>query len=143
MPYTNVLVAYDGSKASEKALDSAVQLARLNPDTKLEVLHVFQLPTIVVGEAFVTAPPEVSEEEYERSNALVEKAKLKTAGLPGAKVTTLQGPAAKLILEHAEETGSDLIVIGSRGLSGWGELMLGSVSHNVVQHAKIPVLVIK
>ncbi|WP_256711219.1 universal stress protein [Paenibacillus sp. FSL H7-0331] len=38
---------------------------------------------------------------------------------------------------------ADLIVIGSRGLNAISEFILGSVSHNVVQHAKIPVLVVK
>lgn len=143
MPYTNVLVAYDGSDASDKALDSAVQLAKLNPGTKLEVLHVFQIPAFMIGEAFVTAPPEVSEEQYAYSDKVTAKARDKVGGIPGAQVVTKQGPAAKVILEEAEEIGADLILIGSRGLGGLSEFVLGSVSHNVVQHARIPVLVVK
>jgi nucleotide-binding universal stress UspA family protein len=54
-----------------------------------------------------------------------------------------QGNPAKTILDYAEEINADLIVIGSRGLNSFGEFVLGSVSHNVTQHAKIPVLVVK
>ncbi len=53
-----------------------------------------------------------------------------------------EGPAYKVILEHAKENNSDLIIMGSRGLSGVKEY-LGSVSHYVVQHSSVPVLIIK
>jgi nucleotide-binding universal stress UspA family protein len=55
----------------------------------------------------------------------------------------LQGSPAEVILSYAKEHGADVIVIGSRGLGGIREFVLGSVSHNVVQSARIPVLVVK
>ncbi len=48
-----------------------------------------------------------------------------------------------MILDFAVKNDNDVIVIGSRGLGGIREFVLGSVSHNVVQHARIPVLVVK
>jgi nucleotide-binding universal stress UspA family protein len=60
-----------------------------------------------------------------------------------AKVELIQGSPAEVILDYANENGFDVIVIGSRGLGGIREFVLGSVSHNVVQHARIPVLVVK
>lgn len=48
-----------------------------------------------------------------------------------------------MILKYAKENAIDIIVIGSRGLGGIREFVLGSVSHNVVQSARIPVLVVK
>lgn len=53
-----------------------------------------------------------------------------------------EGPAYKVTLEHAKENNSDLIIMGSRGLSGVKEF-LGSVSHFVIQHSPVPVLIIK
>ncbi|MEK8132448.1 universal stress protein [Paenibacillus filicis] len=145
MLYTNILVAYDGSEISERALEAGARLAALSPDAKLQVIHVFYWPTLVVGEAFVAASPSAAKEEYEYTVALEQRAKAHASefGALNVEVTTQQGSPAKVILEHAEESGADVIVIGSRGLSGLSEFVLGSVSHNVVQHARIPVLVVK
>ncbi|MOA44126.1 Stress response protein NhaX [compost metagenome] len=60
-----------------------------------------------------------------------------------ATVEMLQGSPADVILKYAKSHDNDVIVIGSRGLGTIREFVLGSVSHNVVQNAKIPVLVIK
>ena len=56
--------------------------------------------------------------------------------------TGARGPAPTLIA-IADEVHADLIVTGSRGLGGFGELLLGSVSHQLVLHAPIPVVVIR
>ncbi|WP_159886360.1 universal stress protein [Paenibacillus puerhi] len=143
--YANILVAYDGSEISERALEAGARLAALTPEAKLQVLHVFYWPTLVIGDAFIAAPPARATEEYEYTQALEEKAREHAAkfGASNIEVTTLQGSPAKVILEYAVTTAADVIVIGSRGLSGIGEFVLGSVSHNVVQHARVPVLVVK
>ncbi|MNY55760.1 Stress response protein NhaX [compost metagenome] len=70
------------------------------------------------------------------------KGRLEAEGL-NATVELLQGSPAEVILNYAKEQGVDVIVIGSRGLGGIREFVLGSVSHNVVQSARIPVLVVK
>ena len=75
-------------------------------------------------------------------NAALEHAKTM---VPNAKITTkllIGSPGNEIILE-AERGGFDLIVIGSRGLSSIKELFLGSVSHQVVNESKVPVLVVK
>ncbi|MGV2947877.1 universal stress protein, partial [Acinetobacter sp. AGC35] len=58
-------------------------------------------------------------------------------------VELLQGSPAEVILKYAKQQEVDVIIIGSRGLGGIREFVLGSVSHNVVQSARIPVLVVK
>jgi nucleotide-binding universal stress UspA family protein len=143
MPYTKILVAYDGSKASEDAIEQAIMLARDNESTELEVIHVYNLPTIILGEAIFVPPPGYEKEIIAYSQAVVEKAKNLLKDTPHNTVTLHYGNPAKVILEQAEETHCDLIVIGSKGHSGIMEFMLGSVSHNVVLHAKVPVLVVK
>jgi len=143
MPFEHVLVAYDGSPQSQSALDRAVSLVRSTPNSRLTVAHAFQYPNFVVGEAMVVAPVVADLEEMSDSESLLEEAKAKVNGLPNTTFTLLQGDPAQAILECAEESGADLIVIGSRGLGTIREWLLGSVSHYVVQHAKIPVLVIK
>ncbi len=144
MSFSNILLAFDGSKASRKALDKTVSLAKDSPSSKITVVHVIQGTAIVAGEAFVTVSDEMQKQIYEHSAQLLEEAKLALAPLSNpSEYMQLEGPAAKAILDCAEEQGCDLIVIGSRGLGGIREWVLGSVSHNVVQHAKIPVLVVK
>ena len=48
-----------------------------------------------------------------------------------------------MILSAAEKSGADMIVMGSRGLSGIKELLLGSVSNHIVHYAKVPVVIVK
>ena len=64
---------------------------------------------------------------------------------PNVTITTklLTGRAAENILIEAEEGNFDLIVIGCRGLGGFKELVLGSVSHSVVNGSKTPVMIVK
>jgi nucleotide-binding universal stress UspA family protein len=63
----------------------------------------------------------------------------------GVKVVTRlgKGNPAEIIIETAAEGNFNLIVMGSRGLGGMKELLLGSVSHKVVQLAKTSVLIVK
>lgn len=145
MLYSNILVAYDGSEMAERALEAGARLAALSEGARLEVLHVFYLPALVVGEAFVTVPAELGKEEYDYAESLEAQARTRLAalGVTNGEVTTRQGSPAKTILDYAAERGSDLIVMGSRGLGSISEFVLGSVSHNVVQHARVPVLVVK
>lgn len=144
MPFRKILVAYDGSKLSRKALDHAVQLAQAHIETELLVAHVIQYPVMVLGEAMITASAEVQKETYEQSEQLLDEVKLLLGTLANpSKTLQLSGKTAAAIVECAEEEACDLIVIGSRGVSNLQEIMLGSVSHDVVQHSPFPVLVVK
>ena len=144
MLFHKILAAYDGSKAANKALDKAIELCKTTPEAKLEVLHVYDFPRFYVAEGFVPVPASMNKDFYELAERTVEEAKKRVvaAGLE-SKVEMVQGAPAETILEYAQKSGADLIVIGSRGLGGIREFVLGSVSHNVVQHARIPVLVVK
>jgi nucleotide-binding universal stress UspA family protein len=65
-------------------------------------------------------------------------------GLAGKVASKLLiGKPGDIILSEATQGAFDLIVIGSRGLGGFKEFVLGSVSHQVVNESKIPVLVVK
>jgi len=144
MPFHKILVAYDGSKAAGDALDTALELLKTTPKAVLEVVHVLQFPALIFGEGILTAPVGIRNDYYEASEKVVEDARKRLSGLPNSpRVTMLQGGAAEAILGYAEQNGFDLIVIGNRGLGGIREFFLGSVSHNVVQHATIPVLIVK
>lgn len=143
MGYTHILVAYDGSELAKTALEQAVSIVRGNPVAKLTVLHVYHLPSIQIGAAFYAGSPSVEKEYYDYAEAMLEEARKAIEELPYKAMKMRKGFPVDTILEAAEELGCDLIVMGSRGLSGLKEFMLGSVSHAVVQKAKIPVLIVK
>jgi nucleotide-binding universal stress UspA family protein len=140
MIYSKIVVAYDGSEISEKALDSAIKMAKLNHFSHLEIIHVINISKYVVGEAVYIPPVEINSDYSEQIVAQIQKSLLNP---DNTHIEIRQGSPAQTILEYAEEVNADLIVIGSRGLNAISEFILGSVSHNVVQHAKIPVLVVK
>lgn len=70
------------------------------------------------------------------------KSRLITGDGISIEMVPLKGDPAHQILEYAKEHEQDLIIMGSRGLSGIKEIMLGSVSHKVTQLSKCPVLII-
>lgn len=144
MLFSKILVAYDGSKASNKALDRAIEVAKASPDTQLNIIHAFDFPRVFIGEGLAPLPASVNKDYYDLAVQLTEdvKSRVSDKGVQ-AQVEMIQGSPAAVILDYAEEKGADVIFIGSRGLGGIREFVLGSVSHNVVQHAKIPVLIIK
>lgn len=143
MLYSKILVAYDGSEASENALDSALKLAKLNQCSKVEIIHIFNLPTYILGST-VVIPPIVIENNYlNYSDHVIAELKQKTNDFTNIHIEVRSGVITKEILNYANAIDADLIIVGSRGLSSIGEFVLGSVSHNIVQHAKIPVLVVK
>ncbi|MDF2721784.1 MAG: universal stress protein UspA [Paenibacillus sp.] len=143
MLFQHVVVAYDGSNQSQKALDQAAAIVSQNPGARLSIVHVYHLPNFVVGEALVVAPVEVDMEAMAEAERILDEAKARVAALGNIGSELLQGTPTTAILEYAERVQADLIVIGSRGLGTFKELLLGSVSHYIVQHAKIAVLVTK
>lgn len=69
------------------------------------------------------------------------KERAEEAGARDVKVATLDGDEAEAVIDHAAETGADLIVVGSRGLGRLKGLVLGSVSRKIATHAKMSVLI--
>ncbi|MDO3413207.1 universal stress protein [Saccharibacillus sp. CPCC 101409] len=144
MLFSKILLAYDGSNASNKALERAIGLAQATPGAALEVLHIYDYPRFFVGDGIAPVPGSVNKEFFDLAEQTVEEARrrIAEAGVE-ARIEMRQGAPAVLILEYAKELGADVIVIGSRGLGAIREFVLGSVSHNVVQHSEIPVLIVK
>ncbi len=142
--YSRVLVAYDGSTLSKKALQTAVELMKQSPQAELDIATVYDVPKGLEGYGLYN---EGLLKEFragtEKMMAKVEK-DLKEKNLQN-KIQTyiLEGNSSKVLVDFANERDTDLILIGSRGLSGLQEVFLGSVSHYVVQRANCPVFVIK
>ncbi|MFC5703121.1 universal stress protein [Cohnella faecalis] len=139
--FNRILVAYDGSELSRKALDKAISLAT-EQGASIVAAHVYQLPVFVIGQGYAL-PNDFLVQMRERARQNVAEAEKLLDRLPNSKAVLLEGVPDKEIVEYAEANGIDLIVMGSRGLGAIREMVLGSVSHRVVQHAKASVLVVK
>lgn len=136
MIFSHILTAYDGSASAKKALDKAIALMENGAGGKLTVLHVYNVQDYDMGEAMSSAPVPAE------ADTAVQDARAKVQHL-NAEVNLIMGYPSHELLVFAENNGCDLIVVGSRGLSPIRDYVLGSVSHNVVQQAKVPVLVVK
>lgn len=144
-----ILVPIDGSKSADRALDFALDLAR-KYSAGVVVISVFDVPSVsLVAPGIIFAPESIASylkelkafHEKVLSEAL-KKAKKLNAGLKVSK-ELLKGRAADMIVETAQKGAFDLIVIGSRGLGGIKEFILGSTSHRVADEAICPVLIVK
>jgi nucleotide-binding universal stress UspA family protein len=149
-----ILVPIDGSEQADKALDFALDLAR-KYSAEVEILHV--IPPIVVpvtpyptiGESPALSP-EWLDEYYKKAkeesrNMLSEALKSAEGKGDNLKITSKLGDGrpSDIIVAEAESEDFDLIVMGSRGLGGIKEFILGSVSNQVVHESKTPVLIVK
>ena len=132
----SILVPIDGSVHAEKALKFACDMASRADDAQLHLLHIAQAPhqdrVLVLGAAAITV--HASPEELEAAGRKVldsARSIAKDAGCTNVETRLADGDPARRIVEYAENNGIDTIVMGSRGLSDWSGLMLGSVSHKV------------
>ena len=142
--FSKILVPVDRSESSKRALEYALKLANSNK-SKVTILHVVEPLSSVPETEVAIHAVEVAAENLAREllDGLADKAQ-KDYGIKPELVWRVGHPA-DVILDVAKEkaAGSDLIVMGSRGLGGFKEMLLGSVSHAVVNHAKMPVLIVR
>jgi nucleotide-binding universal stress UspA family protein len=133
-----LLVAVDYSEHARKAVPAVIELARAGGGT-VRVLHI--------REIFYPVSPRVDDDTPDRAQQLVDGivAELEQAGVKAEGVVqpSTGGSPAIGILQQAREFGAGTIVVGSRGLSDLGGLLLGSVAHKVIQLSSCPVLVVR
>lgn len=140
--FQKIVVPVDGSKTAWKALDTAASLAgKYGGD--LVVVNVVE-----PYDAISSMSMHLDRVVLEKALKAMKKASLDVlddakARLEKADFVEKEGNAAELILSVARKEGADSVVMGSRGLSGITEFLLGSVSTKVTQYAEIPVLVVK
>ena len=145
----NILVAVDGSKSADKALDFALDLAQ-KYSSKIVLISVFEplsvsMMTLGIGLSPVNLATHIDGLVEFRKKILLDalkKAKNTNSELVVTKILAEGRPSDKIV-ETAKEQQCDLMVIGSRGLGGIKEFFLGSVSDRVADHAQCPVLIIK
>lgn len=136
-----ILVAYDGSRGSEKTIDVAASLAGGN-GSEVWLLCAYSYDHVPPAfRSFAEAEGVNDPAEHLYYRYLVDhvmtpaRERLKKAGVTKVEVALHQGDAAEVIVDFAKEKVVDTIVIGSRGLSDLEGLVFGSVSHKVNHNA--------
>jgi nucleotide-binding universal stress UspA family protein len=138
MRIERIVVAVDGSENSLVAVEWAAGLARLL-DAEVVAVHALGLLEPLGSEDPVPTFPH--REEIRHAFETTWCAALDAAGVRTRRLLR-DGPAVGVILSVAAEVDADLIVVGSRGLGGYPELLLGSTSTQIAQNADRPVIIV-
>jgi nucleotide-binding universal stress UspA family protein len=137
----SIVVGIDGSEESKQALRWALAEARLR-GTSIDAVYAWSIPVGVTwapafdeqtlglmrGAAETTLADTVNEVVNDASDIEIQK-------------HAIEGPPGAMLVAKAE--GAELLVVGSRGLGGFKELLLGSVGHQCAQHAPCPVVIVR
>ncbi|MET3683283.1 nucleotide-binding universal stress UspA family protein [Alkalibacillus flavidus] len=152
--FSNVLVAYDGSPDSQKALKIAEGMVK-QQEGKLYVIFIEEHNPHIHPEPYnnewlndpATTPEllgELDSEEHGRlADQVMKQAKEEVSEDVDVYFEVIAGPASRRIVQESEDKDADIIVIGNRGLGGLKRLVMGSVSNQITNDASCPVLVTK
>jgi len=146
-----ILVAVDGSKPSLKASSQAIEIAKrldaelvaiyiISPDIRYNYLEdtiTPRLPRALKDVMMIATQRGETQVDMVKQKAVEKGVKVKTDVIMGIS------SIVKEIVEYAERNKVDMIVIGSRGLSGIKKMLIGSVANGVVTYSHCPVLVTK
>ncbi|AAM06654.1 TPA: universal stress protein [Methanosarcina acetivorans] len=142
--YRKIMIATDGSEPVKKAVDTAIEIARLG-GAKLYAVYV-----IASGGLSLTHPRDVGWDKAMKEHLTTEGKEATAYVETGGKAASvevepviLEGNPAHEIVEFAEKNDIDLIVMGTHGRTGVQRFLLGSVAQNVVRHSRKAVLVVR
>lgn len=136
-PIRRVLVAVDGSPASDAAVGHAAEIAAAT-EAVVTVVHII---TVVASHFGAVTEPDAATQAI--TDGAVRRLADAEVGI-GACVVRPEGPhgVAWNILDVARDVKADLICLGSTGRGPWAGALLGSVAHRVLRHSPCPVLVV-
>ncbi|MBT2582523.1 universal stress protein [Planococcus sp. ISL-109] len=138
--YQQILLAVDGSENSIRAAKEAVKIAGLVNGAEVTVVYVSDYKedeNEVIHDASAMEFDLARRKKIQPVTEMLERKEI------FHQVEVLHGIPGPAIVGMTKDKQYDLLVIGSRGLSPIREVMLGSVSHKVVNHAECPVLVVR
>jgi len=140
--FRKVCLAHDLSKHAQSAFEFFLNLVPPEEDGRLTLLHVEETIELPMVDALTEElTKKIEEEKINYLNSLVERAKEK--GWKAELVVKKHSNTADGIVEFIKEGDYDLLVMGSRGLSGLKRVLLGSTSSQVLRKAEVPILIHK
>lgn len=146
-----LLVCFDGSEPSQRAIEKAHQLTADCGIHKVTIIHAYQENYwISLGDSYAPSPDMLTKLESLEKKKMKEKeeeikdyANIFDDTEADVEIKIVQGHPARIITKVAEEGNYDLIIIGSRGLGALRKVVLGSVSNAVIQGTDVSVMVVK
>ncbi|HJT47566.1 MAG TPA: universal stress protein [Nitrososphaeraceae archaeon] len=140
--FSKIMVAIDGSEHSLKAAEYALDFA------KSFNAKIFAITVTSVPESYHLRQEDVLEESSKMDDSKAWLDEFDRAAKTGnielkTELINSHRPVDYVILEYAEEKNIDLIVVGTKGRSGFKKLLLGSVASSIVSYAHCPVMVVK
>ena len=143
MKIQQILVPLDFSSHSAVALESAIELAK-QFDARIHLIHSYPQYVGTVSPYGVAAPESFDRECREAAVSEMNKwaGKVKAAKIP-VEITVTPSAPVDAITKTVDEIDADLVVMGSRGLTGLKHVLLGSVAERTLRLCSCPVLVVK
>ena len=142
---TRILVPTDFSATADAALDYASMLAD-RFGASIELLHVLDDPFVADGmaaEAYISEAPALRTAMLQEARERLRQRASARTGIPEITTEVLFGHGARTIAEFAAERGTDLIVMGTHGRTGFAHFVLGSVAERLVRTSPCPVLTVR
>jgi nucleotide-binding universal stress UspA family protein len=141
--FETLLVGLDFSAYSERALATAIDLAKTFRG-RIHLLHAYHLPPLVGIPDQVMIPPDFWSGVREAARAKLEQhaEKVRAEGIP-VELHLVELPASDALVDVAKQIKADLIVMGTRGLTGLKHVLLGSVAERTLRLAPCAVLAVK
>jgi nucleotide-binding universal stress UspA family protein len=144
--FSKILVTIDGSEISMNTVDYAIQMAKKH-NSQVIALHVIKIP---IATAYILAPSDTlrqlndkdKQEFMEWFEPIQTKAKENNVKLKTEIIESIMSEVGAIVT-YAERENVDLIVIGSRGRTGFKNMLLGSTASGVVTYATCPVMIVK
>lgn len=138
LPLRLVVVGYDGSPPSERALERAAALVGRGGDVVVVTARPRLAAQGFVSEPILDAPP------ADERRALLERSrKLLDARGVGAKLVAADADPAEALVQAAREQDAEMILVGNQGTGYVTRALLGSTAENVLRHAPCDVLVVR
>ena len=135
-----IAVAIDGSENALRAAKYAITLVQYLSETHLEVIYVSDYNKAKDERLLSQSPESLTLKREQKMHPILELAK--DVGVK-TKTTMLKGNPSQEIIKYVNSEGIDHLVIGSRGLNTFQEMIIGSVSHKVMKHVNCPITIVK
>lgn len=142
MSIKKIVLAFDGSDGSEKALQWTIGFAK---DNGAEI-HVTSVMESIYTASFELVYDIGEIDDIRKNDMIKNTAKVEAIYKEhnvASKSIILEGHPAEEIINYATKINADMIVCGTRGHGGFSAVLLGSIAHKLVTYSTVPVLVVK
>lgn len=145
MPYRNIVVGTDGSETAEKAVRHAGRLA-VDHKARLVIVTAYEPHNDQLAKHTEGVPDDMrwtlTDRVQAEEKALHGRGLVRELGFDGAIAQAIAGSPPDVLLEAAQDFDADVIVVGSKGLTGAARFVLGSVASSVAHHAPCDVCIV-